>query len=447
MEHQIGKILYIVKYILIFIILICSIISIITVLHYEDGYLASRADTYNWHNPNFKYISVKSISHDLAYTDDIYETPLDILKADEGFEIVSYSKNWTGEVLNALYRELLKNRHGSEIEYLDSIIVYPDSPPSDISGAWGSYNTASEDMEYIFKISPIYDAQLRFFMSLEKGQICLYYGDLIDDVSQMARTLSHEYGHHYTFHYFSNPYDENSLHSLWDEYYEIRGLNEYEQVKTKISLQEGQDYRDNHMWFLHEIAAEDYWLLMGSTSYKTVREYMDVEAALQNSIDEYEYSWNIDFDENTINVYPQENYIIPLPQEVKGLDTFFNSFIDPEYEGKKDRDICRPELTYMKVENKNDSYYQFEWTDCGADKDALYTFVGIDNVGNILYPIKTVRAGEPREAKIGRVSLETLYSIWSLEDGIAEGNKYFRLYVIYDDGHMVSSDPIYIEFD
>ena len=49
---------------------------------------------------------------------------------------------------------------------------------------------------------------------------------------------------------------------------------------------------------------------------------MDVEAALQNSIDEYEYSWNIDFDENTINVYPQENYIIPLPQEVKGLDTF-----------------------------------------------------------------------------------------------------------------------------
>ena len=114
---------------------------------------------------------------------------------------------------------------------------------------------------------------------------------------------------------------------------------------------------------------------------------------------------------------------------------------------EKDRDICRPELTYMKVENKNDSYYQFEWTDFGADKDALYTFVCIENVGNILYPIKTVRAGEPREAKIGRVSLETLYSIWSLEDGIAEGNKYFRLYVIYDDGHMVSSDPIYIEFD
>jgi len=98
MEYQIGKILYIVKYILIFIILICSIISIITVLHYEDGYLASRADTYNWHNPNFKYISVKSISHDFAYTDDIYETRPDILKAHEVSEIVCYSNNCTGEL-------------------------------------------------------------------------------------------------------------------------------------------------------------------------------------------------------------------------------------------------------------------------------------------------------------------------------------------------------------
>lgn len=445
MGNRAIKRLYIFKYILLFILITCSVISVIIIVNYTDRYVAD--SEYSWHNPNSKYIRIRSTSSVLEYTEDIGETPLDILKTDEGFEIVSYSKNWTGKALDELYMELLNNRHGIEIEYLDKINIYPDIPPSDIPGAWGSYSTTQENLEYIIKFPPIYDAQLKNFIPIEKGEICLYYGDLIDDISQMSRTLSHEYGHHYTFHYFGNPYIESFSDSLWKKYYEIRELYEYKQVKTDLLFQEGQDYRNNHMWFLHEIAAEDYLQLMGSSCYKTVKRYVDVETALQNSMKEYDYSWNIDFDENTINVYPQENYIIPLPHEIEGLDTFFNSFIDPDYEGKKHKAISRPQLTYKKVSDRWGDYYQFEWTECNNDEYALYTLVGIDHINNILYPIKTVGSGEPKVAKIGKISRESSYGIWSLDDYIAEGNKYFRVYVTYENGSMLSSDPVHIEFD
>lgn len=405
----------------------------------------SLAPSYNWCNPNYE--AERYNSHFPTDRSNKDNRPLDILKADEGFEIISYSKNWTGQNLKAIYAEVLNNKHGIEIEYLDSIIIYPGAPPSNLAGAWGCYNSIIEDIEYAINFPTISNDLLKYSYPLEKGQICLYYGDKINHVSEMARTLSHEYGHHYTFHHFNKPCDTDPSKTFWDIYYELRGLDAYPQVKKDIDVSNGQEYRDQHMWFLHEIAAEDYWQLMGSSEYKSVKEYIDIEMALKKYIVDSTYKWDVDFDNNTINVYPQENYIIPLAYEIEGLNSFFSSFIDNGYKDTDSINVSKPKLTYKKVQKRDHTYYQFEWTECSADDDALYTLVALDYGDNILYPIKTVTGKESKSAKIGKVAIDTADGTWYWDDNIGRGKKCFRVYVIFNDGHMVSSDPLYIDFD
>ncbi|MFO7173439.1 MAG: hypothetical protein DIU70_010855, partial [Bacillota bacterium] len=105
-------------------------------------------------------------------------------KGESGVRIVSYSTRWnTREQLKALHDELLNNFHSEELAYLDAVILYPGEAPDGVAGRWRGEWTKRGDGPW----------------QLNPGRIIeLYRADEITSLDLMARTLSHEYGHHFT---------------------------------------------------------------------------------------------------------------------------------------------------------------------------------------------------------------------------------------------------------
>ena len=66
----------------------------------------------------------------------------------------------------------------------------------------------------------------------------------------MSITLSHEYGHHFTFHYFTLKGEDEEIEK--DAYFKTRyesGLG----IRYSDEVSEDEnDYYDNHMWYLVE---------------------------------------------------------------------------------------------------------------------------------------------------------------------------------------------------
>jgi hypothetical protein len=192
-----------------------------------------------------------------------------IYKAPNGLIIESFSSYWWNqEKLEALFEELMKNRHGSEMDSLAKIKIYPDKGPYAEAGRIGGY--------YSFNEKTIY----------------LNFGDDQNTVESMADTLSHEYGHHFTFSVLPKAegyYISQSPISA-SRYYGIRQLYDYPYATNS--------YVHGHAWHVSELLAEDYVQLLGSPTALAIRQ---------------EY--------NRL----QENNSLPEAKKVSGLrDYFFN---------------------------------------------------------------------------------------------------------------------------
>lgn len=147
----------------------------------------------------------------------------------EGIDFLSYSKNWGDEDLLNLYQELLKNKHGEELNLLQEVRV--------ISGS--SQSNKSIKGQY----SPL------------TNTITLYDGDKYTSVAQVKETLSHEYGHHFAYYYFP------SHHFPFSKWAKLRGLED-----QPVHWNSFFNYSiDSHEWIPQEIFADDYVLLYGST--------------------------------------------------------------------------------------------------------------------------------------------------------------------------------------
>ncbi len=159
----------------------------------------------------------------LTYDSDYHA----IYKSPEGILFLSYTNAWDEEKLKQLYQVLIKNKHGDELQFLQEVRVR--------GGAFGASTTKGS------------------FHALT-DTITLYQGDKYTDVSSYADTLSHEYGHHFAYHYLQ------SHHFPFSEWSKIRGLE-----KKPVRWDAYWNYADeNHKWYPQEIIAEDYVLLYGS---------------------------------------------------------------------------------------------------------------------------------------------------------------------------------------
>lgn len=360
-----------------------------------------------------------------------YVTPI-------GFPIISFSDNWKNEKLVEIYEELLRNKHGDEINALSGIILYPEKSKSggDVAIA-GTHITQSSEFPVFFHLPGFVPPSLQYGLLARQSVIELYNMDEIKNAADVAKTIAHEYGHHYTMHYFL----QNDEAARSSDYYRLRGIDALER---HVFFDTYDAYLENHMWSIYEMAAEDYVQLMGSPNAKQTREYGDVFDSFNKGLKRH----SINFDGSVYNVFPQENFYLPLADEVEGLRNYYLSFIGEQssLEAFEKTDF---NIRIEKLTNFGHAHYLITWDKTTKDKDALYTLISYDMNGIIYMPVRTVRGNEDAKARIGTAigTRQGESGLWILSDRYTEEPRYFKLYVIWPDGRMQSSELVYVEFN
>ena len=203
-----------------------------------------------------------------------------------------------------------------------------------------------------------------------------------------------------------------------------------------------EDYYNNHEWSIYEIAAEDYVQLMGSESGRRTEEYLDVYDLL-TSYDGDSYSNS--YDENIVNVFPQENIYIPLADEIGGLRDYFFSYIGLE----DDETPLAPvdfNISIAKKSNFGNTYYEITWDKPSDDPAALYTLVCYDMDGNLHSAIRTVYGNEKAIARVGDYVAFVDNHPMKFESNVTATDRYFRIFLLLPDGQMQSSELFYADF-
>lgn len=353
-----------------------------------------------------------------------------------GLTIKSFSGEWRDDRIKIIYEELLKNKHGVELEYLKEIVLKPDqSTDGEIAG---EYSDESTTLTAAVVFNPLIDTKYHIIKTCDYGYINLYYMNEYTDIKQVARTLSHEYGHHYTFHHFFTGDNKSREDS---EYYKIRGLGEYEEAKEYHRFDE---YLKMHAWDIDEIAAEDYVQLLGSPTNKEIGEFMDIKEALYS--EDMEYSCELE--NYHCNVFSQENPVIAMAEQVEGLEYYYNSFINENYveEYKQYPSIT---IDAKKKRSNGKTHYILTWNELELDSDSevVYTVVCYDNVGQLFGPIKTVSGDEELSAVIGTPTRTKGSWIYWWDDGTMDEDRIVRvLAYIVDEDIVIGSDPYYFDF-
>ena len=339
-----------------------------------------------------------------------------IYTAPDGFKVISYSRQWAdAQKLKEVYNELLRNVHGEELKLLRRINIYPGSDPQGMAAAGRWYG------EWIMKDGKPSLSGNRY--------IDLYNGDEFTTVPSVARTLAHEYGHHFTYYYFFKR--ENKLWENWRNtgLAAIRGLKYNARVSGSGS---------NHAWLIQEIAAEDYVQLFGSSSVKQSYDFKDIAERLEDGQRGVAYSSDI------YNYRPQENYELPLAANVKGLREYWVKAAGLATAGSPPAQVSI-ELKEVNQMDKSNQYV-FTWNKSIDDKttNLEYTLVYFEKSGNntISYPVKTVTDNEPLEAVLGSAHSERLYMWEEVPGDIA----YFVLYIKDGDGLVTSSPVLAVDF-
>jgi hypothetical protein len=167
----------------------------------------------------------------------------------ERIQFVSYSKQWNQQKLKALYAELMKNMHGEELGYLGKVVLSNEDNEEELGVANMGYSWTEDDMS---------DIEMD-----ELTEIVLYGADENTTVESMATTLSHEYGHHFTYYWLIRK--ERKLPSdpttKWASIRAIKG--------QPVLFTDDPDHPDyTHYWDPGEIMADDYMALFGSPTAK-----------------------------------------------------------------------------------------------------------------------------------------------------------------------------------
>ncbi|OQM45972.1 S-layer protein [Anoxybacillus sp. UARK-01] len=163
-------------------------------------------------------------------------------KGASGVTIESYSSKWrTTAQLKALEAELLANKHGPELSLLGKVMIFPDYPAG--ANVLGQYLAEYQISGTKLSLSP-------------NRVIQLYGGNEFTTVEQLATTLSHEYGHHFTYYYLINKEQLQPNAWLRSKYAAARELFRYPSVHV--------DDNGAYEWLFPEILAEDYVQLFGS---------------------------------------------------------------------------------------------------------------------------------------------------------------------------------------
>ncbi|MDD2444037.1 MAG: Ig-like domain-containing protein, partial [Desulfotomaculaceae bacterium] len=275
-------------------------------------------DAGNVYDPAFKdidpasrpYVLLEQMDRDLASLDEQSVTYV----GANGVTIESFSTQWRErEKLEALYQELLKNKYGQEMGALKGVKLY------DGKGFFSEKGRAAG-----FYVSSV-------------PEIHINYADVNTTVESVARTLAHEYGHHYTI--YNMQVKENVFlgQSDWrtTPYAYARNITNNPNIRN--------DYEGGHAWCIEELAAEDYVQLLGSKA------------------------------SNKFSGPVQENPSFPIATEVPGLEQYMRELggLAPQTM----QALPKPSLSVQNVKKLTQSdrpQIEFTWNSVKIDCPATY---------------------------------------------------------------------------
>lgn len=355
---------------------------------------------------------------------------VDKYEAPDGMEVISHTNQWQGDDLIAIYQELMNNTHGEEISHLDSIQLHGGASPNGEEEGLYSYTLKKRDL------------LSRSSVSLQKGSIIhLYNMDQKETIDEVARVLSHEYGHHFTLFYLAK--NDEAFFLDWSEsrFYKVR---QGELFPKMSDLPETE-----HRWMIAEICAEDYVQLYGSLlAKKPVRVY-DISERLRRGL----LNQPMNYSSQSYNMVPQENREIPLALDVEAATGYWTSLtgIEPALEI-----YSRPELTLGERTQVSNGHFSqtLLWSasvNSHGEEAAVYTLVAAKSGTNEFLPIKSLNAGEPKQALIGTV-LDTagpgsrLYTDSFAHQLGAQGYDDLRVIALGNKGEAISSESYTLDF-
>ena len=216
------------------------------------------------------YTSRKLVSDFESRETETYEDE-DVLASYEyeNVTFISYSEAWDEKNLESLCDELLLNTHGSEMDYLEQVLVYGEADEE----ALGTHESNYDSLEIPVALFSMMPYGFSFSLPNTTSVLTLHNGDEFTTPEQMAATLSHEYGHHFTYYYFTLSGDTEKIEN--GEYFKLRYVDGLGIRYTDEEFEDWDEYLENHMRYLIEIAANDYVYLMGSPNTKRILEYYD----------------------------------------------------------------------------------------------------------------------------------------------------------------------------
>ena len=237
----------------------------------------------------------------------------------QNIDFVSYSTEWDEGKLEELALELFENVHGEEIAYVARVELHDDN----YNEYAGLHRSSYEKYSLPISVNNLFPSSMTVDFSALSSVIILTGANENTTIASMARTLSHEYGHHFTQYYFGF---KGTNMDLSTEYASIRKEND---APIYAVVTDWQYYLDNHMWDIQEIAAEDYVFLMGSPLAKQEIDYLDnSELADLFSVSQVQYDEYTKSAVPAVNAYPHENPILNSPSQVEGLAEYYYSFVE-----------------------------------------------------------------------------------------------------------------------
>ncbi|BCJ85378.1 hypothetical protein [Effusibacillus dendaii] len=338
-------------------------------------------------------------------------------RSPEGIVFHSESANWNSVAkLQQVYQELLRNGHGEEIKLLSSVTIVDGYPKGkNVAGEYQFHSTV--DTLGRNKMMP--------------GQIFIFGGNERNTIESIAKTLSHEYGHHVT-HYYSIMQDGFSItdEARWSHttYAKLRGLSNDPRINSS----------NEHRWQLAEIAAEDYVQLCGSPTAKLVHPFPSRFDMLANGQQVASIRW----DASMFNVAPQENTDLPLAAQVPGLYDWFADHLGLPKNHQLPR---KPELQVAGVVKQGEAGYQVKLAWSGdSDPQTMYTLVSYKEGDVLPEPVVTRTGAQPLNGVYGAIVVVKPTSILTYQDPNATGVHRFRVYAQNAAGFVISSPIVEI---
>jgi len=382
----------------------------------------------------WKYVIVVSFFSSFLWTSttlgqprEEYGQPFGKYKGPLGIEVISFSPNWKEpHQLETVYKELLNNFYSEEIQYFSTVYIYPDSPEGVAAYYYPDFDYGDQG-QYIYK---------------KDRYIEIFNGKDYQDVSQFARILSHEYGHHFTYYYLLTK--ENRHFAEWKDtqYAQIRNFKSYPKVKYYYAHEDDLHYE--RIWDICEIAAEDYVQLFGSPLAKSSTLYYDAVQRVERNIQEVYY------DNHHFNLMPQENLHLPLATEVPGLYLYWLELAG--YTSTPPKLPMKPQITLRDYYPVYEDYYQYhiQWSPASHDPQMKYEYTLVAYpTGEPSLPegVKTVSSGQPLEAFAGSAVYNGGRGTMNVLLDNYEGSYTFQLFIKDQRGYVFSSDPLHVHFD